>query len=308
MTATDDVEAQQNALPLWNQHYSQLSCGSFQGKTTEIDFGEVRLFREEINAKVEQIYAPPAGTYTFSMFVSRPSLVAGIEFNDMHFGMLRGGRECHAVTAEGASSIFAVIDHDRLFQDEDAPRTDHRLPPVWSSPETPAVMWWLSSILACYSSATAPVTDMDAPDILADMIVDACRNLIRSRHDVDRHDRRRAAYHALVLGARDIVLGSPQDSPSTDHLANALRVSPRLLEDAFHSILGMGPATWLRLFRLNQAHCDLRHADDSTCRIADIATRWGFWHLGRFSGYYRTLFGHTPSETLRRTQEAPRPH
>jgi hypothetical protein len=27
--------------------------------------------------------------------------------------------------------------------------------------------------------------------------------------------------------------------------------------------------------------------------------KYGFWHLGRFSGYYRELFGEYPSETAR---------
>jgi len=36
--------------------------------------------------------------------------------------------------------------------------------------------------------------------------------------------------------------------------------------------------------------------------VQEMAARWGFWHLSRFSSDYRTLFGETPSQTLRRHQ------
>jgi len=34
--------------------------------------------------------------------------------------------------------------------------------------------------------------------------------------------------------------------------------------------------------------------------IAEVAMRWSFWHLGRFSESYRQLFKELPSETLKR--------
>ena len=34
--------------------------------------------------------------------------------------------------------------------------------------------------------------------------------------------------------------------------------------------------------------------------VAEVAMRWSFWHLGRFSSSYRALFKELPSETLKR--------
>ena len=34
--------------------------------------------------------------------------------------------------------------------------------------------------------------------------------------------------------------------------------------------------------------------------ITDIAMSFGFWHLGRFAGAYKLLFGCSPTETRRR--------
>jgi transcriptional regulator GlxA family with amidase domain len=34
--------------------------------------------------------------------------------------------------------------------------------------------------------------------------------------------------------------------------------------------------------------------------VAEVAMQWSFWHLGRFSSSYYSLFKELPSETLKR--------
>ena len=82
-------------------------------------------------------------------------------------------------------------------------------------------------------------------------------------------------------------------------------VSRRSLHRAFHEVLGIGPVTFLQRKRLCDIHSVLRDSDPATTTIAEIALQHGFLNLGRFSGYYRSLFDEYPSETFGKSLSRP---
>ena len=77
-------------------------------------------------------------------------------------------------------------------------------------------------------------------------------------------------------------------------------LSSRGLQAAFARHLGTTPTLYLRSVRLERARAELRELDPTRATVAEVARRWGFGHLGRFSGTYRQRFGEYPSETLQR--------
>ena len=81
-------------------------------------------------------------------------------------------------------------------------------------------------------------------------------------------------------------------------IARAACVSMRALQAGFHEELGMSPMTYLRNVRLDRAHADLL-LGPANGSVSEVATRWGFGHLGRFAEQYRRKFGVLPSETAR---------
>lgn len=76
----------------------------------------------------------------------------------------------------------------------------------------------------------------------------------------------------------------------------------RTLDYAFKERYGLAPKAYLRTRRLNAVHSELRDILHKHETIADVASRWGFWHMSQFAADYRKLFGELPSETLRGEQ------
>ena len=82
-------------------------------------------------------------------------------------------------------------------------------------------------------------------------------------------------------------------------IAKAAGVPGRTLQHQFKARFGRSPIEMLQEERLMRAHCDLG-AGRCDATVTGIAARWGFYHFGRFSRYYRQAFGELPSQTLAR--------
>ena len=89
------------------------------------------------------------------------------------------------------------------------------------------------------------------------------------------------------------------ESPVTrDRVADIAGVSIRTLSRAFMKRHGVGPITFLRQRRLEAAYRDLLGSKAEDTSVTDVAMRYGFAHLGKFSIVYRRTFGESPSTTL----------
>lgn len=88
-------------------------------------------------------------------------------------------------------------------------------------------------------------------------------------------------------------------SITTTDVAQQVGLSVRGLQQAFHRQIGSAPNTVLRGIRLDRVRAELVDAaPDGDVTVAAVAQRWGFAHLGRFSGVYAQRFGEYPRDTL----------
>jgi len=122
------------------------------------------------------------------------------------------------------------------------------------------------------------------------------------------HDRRNFRLrHEILRDTMKLVEDDPTEMLDLEALSRATSLNPRSLQRIFRSEYGLSPQEWLRVERLNRVRQDLLNS--SHCNsVTDVAVRWGFFHLGRFSNYYRELFGELPVETLSRRVTPMRPH
>jgi AraC family ethanolamine operon transcriptional activator len=89
---------------------------------------------------------------------------------------------------------------------------------------------------------------------------------------------------------------APRIADITDHL----KVSRRTLFRTLESWPGATPAKYSKTIRLHASRQDLLRALSSQKNVSDIALDNGFFHFGRFSKDYHSLFGEFPKETIRK--------
>ena len=87
---------------------------------------------------------------------------------------------------------------------------------------------------------------------------------------------------------------------TVDDLCSVAGTSRRTLEYAFRDYFGTSPKKFIKALRLNAARNDLLRGHTDSSQVVEIASGWGFSHMGQFAADYRHLFGETPSDTLRR--------
>jgi transcriptional regulator GlxA family with amidase domain len=101
-----------------------------------------------------------------------------------------------------------------------------------------------------------------------------------------------------------VIEARPTELVTVSDIARATNLSVRALEDGFRRHVGTTPMAHVRRVRLGRAHEELVEAEPGATTAMAVAQRWGFGHYGRFAAQYRSCFGCSPSETLRRTGAA----
>ncbi|MBD9731624.1 MULTISPECIES: AraC family transcriptional regulator [unclassified Streptomyces] len=99
--------------------------------------------------------------------------------------------------------------------------------------------------------------------------------------------------------ALDYIHDHVQALPTPADVAAATGVSARTLQLHFLNNLGCTPSQYLRDLRLRGVRDELLHPRSAGTTVTEVASAYGFHNLGRFSSLYRSVYGESPSETLR---------
>ena len=70
------------------------------------------------------------------------------------------------------------------------------------------------------------------------------------------------------------------------------------MRQAFAACCDVSPSAYLRIAALHEVRHALLAEPPARDAVSRAAVDHGFWHLSRFAGQYRALFGESPSETL----------
>ena len=288
---TADVD-QQLVIAGWQEHYQQMSPGYFQGAVVHMELNGIEVYEERMNTRIEQHFHAPADSLVFSFDTRDGSLY-----------LLNEDTQNTWITPENYKEVGVVIGPRYLqqFNALNLSQLDGLFLTQLVSQQSRLFGRWLSRTLQQLAADQSPQAD----EGLAQQLVDDCLFILDCPSQTpDRAQQKHLAQDRRVIQrVFDLVMAAPQEHLNVLQLANAVGLSVRQLQHSFTTFAGVSPSQWQRLRRLNFARRDLLRAKPGSTSVAEIAMRWSFWHLGRFSHAYCNLFGELPSCTLLRPRE-----
>ncbi|NMM27373.1 MAG: helix-turn-helix domain-containing protein [Glaciimonas sp.] len=306
---TVDTDDHAVGLQHWQQEYEQLSGGTFSGFTDEVWFGNVQMFRERSNQVLHQTGQCWEGSRTI-----------GVTLNATGDGLFSGTvlNRGSLVTLGGDDALdFRTPKHlDIIAVSTGAAELREFACTVWGIDTEvkltiPGVLNHSAEAAHCLSeflelllsSIKSSPKMLNYPQIRKIIEQEIFNNLVvaTSEPGSENHIAIAMSRKRVVDKTKAYVLEHHDDPVTVTDLCMALNISRRTLQYSFESVLDINPAAYLRAIRLNRARRALKDgAGIAQTTVADIAARWGFWHLSRFAGNYKQMFGELPSETLRR--------
>ena len=305
--ACTDVHEYCANLRRWQLDYDQLSAGSFHGSLTSVQFARVEVFREVTSRTLRQ-----CGT------LGPDSFTIGIPWREDSVA------RCNGVTVSGSDVFLMSFDSEIEFVTPD----DFEVRGVSASARMMEALAGTLGLPWPRQHARKMIGARASGDQVArlkGMLLYAQESL-RLRQDIaDDTLAARTLEDSLLVGLLDLATGAAPlhhvggegrkrtvDRACDLMLAPELRsmtlldvcrevgASPRKLAYCFREQLGVAPATYWKVIRLNRARKDLLQGEAGD--IYSVAARHGFWHFSQFSLDYKRHFGELPSQTLRRAR------
>ena len=149
-----------------------------------------------------------------------------------------------------------------------------------------------------YRDDKAPMSELTAMELEDDLITALLLAMDENQPGTDYAPVSRVS-KCQVGRAEDYLLDNLASGVSRAKLAEIAGVSVRSLSRAFVQRHGVGPMKFLKERRLEAVRMELINARPDIAKVSDIALRYGFSELGKFSLLYKSVYNEKPSETLK---------
>lgn len=303
-----DLNQHVKMLTDWEQRYDQLSRGSFEGQVTEAWVGGIQIFEERMSQAVFQTGIGRSDAVSLGVFSVLPGEARwqGVSLGMDHVTSLSKGHALELSTPSHAVMLGVSVPVGMFApMDEQFPEggldaclqglaSSHVLSPALAA----TLRHRLSQALLTLTGQPMQLALVEARNQLSSEIVGLVDEYVNTAL-IAGADPSPAKARRVVARARDYIEQNPDRPITVLDLCKQTFTSRRTLQYCFEQVVGMSPAAYLKVLRLNGLRRDLGAAGGRVT-IGDLAARWGFWHLSQFSLDYKRLFGELPSETARR--------
>lgn len=297
--ASADIDQHADNLRRWNQEYDQLSAGHFYGRIDELALDKLQVFQEHTSRALHQHCL----VWRNALWLGIPLRPADCRINGQSVAhdevfCRSGGQGFELVTPADFDIYGVVIDREELgriasiqgidLSADAVPGERLRVP----AQTLQGMRLVLGRMLHRRSTAMASRLQKD---MVVMALMELLHNSAPSREVLPSYAHRKA----VVDTVREHLKHDGDTLLTITQLCELTNVSRRTLQYSFETIIGISPHQFLAAIRLNQVRRALRQPDNRET-ITDIATYWGFLHLGQFAKDYRSLFGETPSQARER--------
>ena len=310
LLASQDVDEHAQNLREWQQSYDQISPGRFEGSLIDAWFDGVQMFREVTYQRVHESGSawPAARSFAVPMAMDGCAHAGAQTFTEDRVLTIAPNEGFDLRTPKSFDVVGVSVGVDELaslsqtLEGCDVESLMQGTCLIALPPERMAELrTFLASAFEMIRNNSALLRHRQVQKGLRSALLNTLLGAISEARHVPV-GWREMSHRKVVESAKNYVLERADEPVTVEELCKAVGVSRRSLQTCFHEVMGTNPVNYLRTMRLNAARRELRSNDGKAGNVADVAARWGFWHLSHFATDYRNLFGELPSNTLARSR------
>ena len=121
------------------------------------------------------------------------------------------------------------------------------------------------------------------------------------RLSADIHETPFMSSDKVVKQVLDYVHSEPSEEITAVKMCTLANCSQSWLEQSFKKRFGVTPKKYVKYLRLSRLRDNLLNPNEVDGRtVIELASVYGFWHMGQLAADYRNVYGELPSDTLNR--------
>ncbi|MCI0365212.1 MAG: helix-turn-helix domain-containing protein [Phycisphaerales bacterium] len=298
-----DFDEMASLPPLWEQHYSQVRRGRYEGSLfmAMTDNLVVSLESSSVGLMIRGSIPPNSAIIAIPFRCSGMSTYRGEQLSDQSAIIVFSGEELDFRSVAPFDVFTFVAERDLLERHAQRifgrPLESLRRNSQGIVSEPDRVQRRVHAMIGSLSARQVQLgAELLDRELAAAFERETCEEVLRLL--APREPQRRSIRSAELAWAIEEYLRTHlRHDISIADLCRYTGASERTLHLAFREHIGSTPKAYRKILLLNAARRDLHSAPAGTT-VTNIAIRWGFLHLGWFAHDYKAMFGESPHETL----------
>ena len=307
-TVIEDAAVQAAMQPWVRMECYQLGRGRRLGRMDCMDLETHQIVREHQEVAVQKMGVTPPNLCIISCCTPDPTF----RFSELRAGdtdmvfFMPENKEFDIYVPAGARTSYVSLDQEEFLSGarildpaewERAPEDLIHIPAA----SQPALERMVNRWLAAIGTTATPTSALDE-DTRRRMLLQDILEIVKTSPGCQPSSTDRLRAFQVCRSARAYLEDRLMDDslPTIVDICRYVGVAERTLQYAFRAYADMSPLAYLRLCRLNRARAGLSRPSAMEITVTEVATRFGFFHLGKFARDYRLHFGESPSQALAR--------